>query len=186
MYCQYWKVRQMQYIRSPIFSRAWSKSFFAGCHGFSQKIETTEWFCSSPCLVFVSQQGAKRVPGTAVTKSVVATEPGGKKREEVFVDIIEKISVTFNASVSLWKGSFNQFGSSLWSVGFGSINLFCFSVCLIDWAVVMCVFWIAGIYSDLRNWRHNSDEKLSLWQPWNSCSIEWRLEHSPQWGEPIW
>jgi hypothetical protein len=40
------------------------------------------------------------LPGTAVTKSVVANEPGGKKREEVFVDIIEKISVTFNSSVS--------------------------------------------------------------------------------------
>lgn len=30
----------------------------------------------------------------------MANDPGGKKREEVFVDIIEKISVTFNASVS--------------------------------------------------------------------------------------
>ena len=40
------------------------------------------------------------MPGTAVTKSVVANDPSGKKREEVFVDIIEKISVTFNASVS--------------------------------------------------------------------------------------
>lgn len=41
------------------------------------------------------------MPGTAVTKSVVATEPGGKKREEIFVDIIEKISVTFSSSVSI-------------------------------------------------------------------------------------
>ena len=47
------------------------------------------------------QQGSKRVPGTAVTKSVVANDSSGKKREEVFVDIIEKISVTFNASVSV-------------------------------------------------------------------------------------
>lgn len=46
------------------------------------------------------QQGAKRMPGTAVTKSVVANEPGGRKREEIFVDIIEKISVTFSSSVS--------------------------------------------------------------------------------------
>lgn len=38
------------------------------------------------------------MPGTAVTKSVVANEPGGRKREEVFVDVIEKISVTFSAS----------------------------------------------------------------------------------------
>jgi hypothetical protein len=38
--------------------------------------------------------------GTAVTKSVVAAEPGGKKREEIFVDIIERISVTFSSSVS--------------------------------------------------------------------------------------
>ncbi|MCO5575872.1 hypothetical protein L7F22_029677 [Adiantum nelumboides] len=43
-------------------------------------------------------QGSKRMPGTAVTKSVVANEPGGKKREEIFVDIIEKISVTFSSS----------------------------------------------------------------------------------------
>lgn len=49
------------------------------------------------------QQGNKRMPGTAVTKSVVANEPGGRKREEIFVDIIEKISVTFSSSVS---GSF--------------------------------------------------------------------------------
>lgn len=40
------------------------------------------------------------MPGTAVTKSVVANEPGGKKREEIFVDIIERISVTFSSSVS--------------------------------------------------------------------------------------
>ena len=40
------------------------------------------------------------MPGTAVTKSVVSTEPGGRKREEIFVDIIEKISVTFSSSVS--------------------------------------------------------------------------------------
>jgi hypothetical protein len=40
------------------------------------------------------------MPGTAVTRSVVATEPGGKKREEIFVDIIERISVTFSSSVS--------------------------------------------------------------------------------------
>lgn len=31
---------------------------------------------------------------------MVANDSSGKKREEVFVDIIEKISVTFNASVS--------------------------------------------------------------------------------------
>jgi len=40
------------------------------------------------------------MPGTAVTKSVVANEPGRKKREEIFVDIIERISVTFSSSVS--------------------------------------------------------------------------------------
>lgn len=39
------------------------------------------------------------MPGTAVTKSVVATEPGGRTREEIFVDIIEKISLTFSSSV---------------------------------------------------------------------------------------
>ena len=40
------------------------------------------------------------MPGTAITKSVVANEPGGRKRDEIFVDVIEKISVTFNSSVS--------------------------------------------------------------------------------------
>ncbi|WOL02775.1 AP-4 complex subunit mu-like [Canna indica] len=49
-----------------------------------------------PASMFM--QGTKRMPGTAVTKSVVATEPGGRKREEIFVDIIEKISVTFSSS----------------------------------------------------------------------------------------
>eukprot|EP00271_Cylindrocystis_brebissonii_P005862 TRINITY_DN18200_c0_g1_i2.p1 TRINITY_DN18200_c0_g1~~TRINITY_DN18200_c0_g1_i2.p1 ORF type:complete len:465 (-),score=75.64 TRINITY_DN18200_c0_g1_i2:341-1735(-) len=43
-------------------------------------------------------QGAKRVPGTAVTKSVVSNDPPGRKREEVFVDIIERLSVTFSSS----------------------------------------------------------------------------------------
>ncbi|KAJ9674789.1 hypothetical protein PVL29_023989 [Vitis rotundifolia] len=49
-----------------------------------------------PASIFM--QGTKRMPGTAVTKSVVANEPGGRKREEIFVDIIEKISVTFSSS----------------------------------------------------------------------------------------
>ncbi|KOM47622.1 hypothetical protein LR48_Vigan07g132600 [Vigna angularis] len=43
-------------------------------------------------------QGTKRMPGIAVTKSVVSTEPGGRRREEIFVDIIEKISITFSSS----------------------------------------------------------------------------------------
>ncbi|KAG6395907.1 hypothetical protein SASPL_142040 [Salvia splendens] len=51
-----------------------------------------------PAALFM--QGNKRMPGTAVTKSVVANDPGGRKREEIFVDIIEKISVTFSSSVS--------------------------------------------------------------------------------------
>ncbi|KAK8646787.1 hypothetical protein V6N13_120561 [Hibiscus sabdariffa] len=49
-----------------------------------------------PAAIFM--QGTKRMPGTAVTKSVLANEPGGRKREEIFVDIIEKISVTFSSS----------------------------------------------------------------------------------------
>ncbi|XP_020235174.1 AP-4 complex subunit mu [Cajanus cajan] len=49
-----------------------------------------------PSAVFA--QGTKRMPGIAVTKSVIATEPGGRKREEIFVDIIEKISITFSSS----------------------------------------------------------------------------------------
>ncbi|KAG5068982.1 hypothetical protein JHK85_001359 [Glycine max] len=40
------------------------------------------------------------MPGTNITKSVVANEPGGRKRDEIFVDVIEKISVTFNSSAS--------------------------------------------------------------------------------------
>ncbi|KAH9611227.1 hypothetical protein KSS87_018043 [Heliosperma pusillum] len=50
----------------------------------------------NPASMFM--QGNKRMPGTAITKSVVANEPGGRKREEIFVDIIEKISVTFSSS----------------------------------------------------------------------------------------
>lgn len=46
----------------------------------------------------IFMQGAKRVPATAVTKSVVAHEPAGRRREEVFVDVIERISVTFSSS----------------------------------------------------------------------------------------
>ena len=59
-------------------------------------------FMSSVWLIAFGsvQQGTKRMPGTAVTKSVVANERGGRKREEIFVDIIEKISVTFSSSVS--------------------------------------------------------------------------------------
>lgn len=58
--------------------------------------------CFTDILIIpILQQGTKRMPGTAVTKSVVANEPGGRKREEIFVDIIEKISVTFSSSVSI-------------------------------------------------------------------------------------
>ncbi|XP_022769054.1 AP-4 complex subunit mu-like isoform X2 [Durio zibethinus] len=49
-----------------------------------------------PAAIFM--QGNKRMPGTAITKSVIANEPGGRRREEIFVDVIEKISVTFSAS----------------------------------------------------------------------------------------
>lgn len=49
-----------------------------------------------PAAMF--SQGTKRMPGIAVTKSVVATDSGGRRREEIFVDIIEKISVTFSSS----------------------------------------------------------------------------------------
>ena len=57
------------------------------------------------------------MPGTAVTKSVVATEPGGKKREEIFVDIIERISVTFSSSVSTyWPCCYVSFPLQFFSV----------------------------------------------------------------------
>nr|ALO18842.1 AP-4 complex subunit [Lilium davidii var. unicolor] len=59
-------------------------------------VETTHLPPLGPASMFM--QGTKRMPGTAVTKSVVANEPGGKKREEIFVDVIEKISVTFSSS----------------------------------------------------------------------------------------
>ncbi|CAN6539333.1 unnamed protein product [Malus baccata var. baccata] len=41
---------------------------------------------------------AKRMPVTTIAKSVVANERGGRKREEIFVDVIEKMSVTFSSS----------------------------------------------------------------------------------------
>ena len=43
---------------------------------------------------------AKRMPMTTIAKSVLANERGGRKREEIFVDIIENLSVTFSSSVS--------------------------------------------------------------------------------------
>jgi len=49
------------------------------------------------------------MPGTAITKSVVANEPGGRKRDEIFVDVIEKISLTFNSSVSMQVYLFPSF-----------------------------------------------------------------------------
>lgn len=55
------------------------------------------------------------MPVTTITKSVVANERGGRKREEIFVDIIEKMSVTFSSSVSttcVWLNIFNFFFSS--------------------------------------------------------------------------
>lgn len=70
---------------------------------------------------FDLQQGSKRVPGTSVTKSVVANEPGGRKREEVFVDIIEKISVTFNAAVSPPSTSFRLF---LYCISYSTFRYF--------------------------------------------------------------
>ncbi|KAL2489002.1 AP-4 complex subunit mu [Forsythia ovata] len=59
-----------------------------------------------PAALFM--QGAKRMPGMAVTKSVVAHEPGGRKREEIFVDIIEKISVTFSSSAKSFPTQMSQ------------------------------------------------------------------------------
>ncbi|KAK9947034.1 hypothetical protein M0R45_012471 [Rubus argutus] len=47
-----------------------------------------------PAAIFM----AKRMPVTTISKSVVANERGGRKREEIFVDIIEKLSVTFSSS----------------------------------------------------------------------------------------
>lgn len=44
---------------------------------------------------------AKRMPGSAITRSVVATDRSGKKREEIFVDIIERLNVTFSNTGNL-------------------------------------------------------------------------------------
>ncbi|XP_004291846.1 PREDICTED: AP-4 complex subunit mu-like isoform X1 [Fragaria vesca subsp. vesca] len=47
-----------------------------------------------PAAIFM----AKRMPMTTIAKSVLANERGGRKREEIFVDIIENLSVTFSSS----------------------------------------------------------------------------------------
>ncbi|XP_050363655.1 AP-4 complex subunit mu-like [Argentina anserina] len=47
-----------------------------------------------PAAIFM----AKRMPVTTIAKSVLANERGGRKREEIFVDIIENLSVTFSSS----------------------------------------------------------------------------------------
>lgn len=49
-----------------------------------------------PTSIFMHR--SERIPGTAITKSVVTNKPVGRKRDEIFVDVIEKISVTFNSS----------------------------------------------------------------------------------------
>ncbi|KAL2546066.1 Wall-associated receptor kinase-like 2 [Forsythia ovata] len=54
------------------------------------------------------QQGNK-----AVIKSVVAHETGGTNREEIFVDVIEKISVTFNSSAAKEIGALQAAKSKL-------------------------------------------------------------------------
>ncbi|KAE9603562.1 putative clathrin adaptor, mu subunit [Lupinus albus] len=59
-------------------------------------VDTAQMPPLGPASIFM--QGNKRMPATAITKSVLANEPGGRKREEIFVDVIEKISVTFNSS----------------------------------------------------------------------------------------
>ncbi|KAF5740156.1 AP-4 complex subunit mu [Tripterygium wilfordii] len=59
-------------------------------------VDAARFQALGPAAMFM--QGTKRMPGTAVTKSVVANEPGGRRREEIFVDIIEKISITFSSS----------------------------------------------------------------------------------------
>ena len=37
-------------------------------------------------------------PPLGVQKSIVSNEPKGKRREEVFVDVVEKLNITFNSS----------------------------------------------------------------------------------------
>eukprot|EP00899_Mesostigma_viride_P015270 jgi/Mesvir1/23744/Mv18682-RA.1 len=41
---------------------------------------------------------AKRMPSSAITKSVIPSDSSGKSREEIFVDVIENLSVTFNSA----------------------------------------------------------------------------------------
>ncbi|KAL2501633.1 AP-4 complex subunit mu [Forsythia ovata] len=54
-----------------------------------------------PAALFM--QGNKRMPGTAVTKSVLAHETGGTKREEIFVDAAKEIGVLQVAKSKLEK-----------------------------------------------------------------------------------
>lgn len=51
--------------------------------------------------MWLLQLGLKCVFGIVVIKFVVVSDVLGNKWEEVFVDIIEKISVMFNVSVSI-------------------------------------------------------------------------------------
>ncbi|KAJ4834358.1 AP-4 complex subunit mu, partial [Turnera subulata] len=62
-------------------------------HVFSTPVEVEAAHSAS-----IFAKGNRTMPRTAVTKSVVANEPSGRKREEIFVDVIEKISVTFSSS----------------------------------------------------------------------------------------
>ncbi len=99
------------------------------------------------------QQGVKRVPGTAVTKSVVAPEPTGKKREEIFVDVIEKISVTFSSSVRLFVFAIQEYAPLV------LIHLF--------WPVLHSSsvhFSFLGKHSYIRGGWNYSNEKLLVWQ----------------------
>ena len=46
-----------------------------------------------------SRSSNARAPGSASMKSVIARPSGGgRTREEIFVDVVEKISVTFSAA----------------------------------------------------------------------------------------
>ncbi|XP_065847096.1 AP-4 complex subunit mu-like [Euphorbia lathyris] len=65
---------------------------------FNEPIVINEALMPSLGPASIFMQGAKRMPGTAVTKSVIANDSRGRKREEIFVDVIEKISVTFSSS----------------------------------------------------------------------------------------
>ena len=87
------------------------------------------------------------MPGTAVTKSVVANDPSGRRREEIFVDIIEKISVTFSSSVSnYFLAQYGSLGRLLFTLPHHQRYALCPNICSCM-LMLFSDFW-TGLYTD--------------------------------------